>query len=159
MILVKAGDPVFLSLQLESRLTDKYVRAELRDHLGVEITGSPVSLTHSSDGLYVNSSVNMPSIPFLTAVFKVYNDDQYSEVSDDDFYSQMEFGRDTSEQAQIIDAVKAEMDDSDSFEAYIYDEEYVAQVDDDQFEADIYFPEDYEATIEDEDSFQGEIPW
>ena len=73
-MLVKVGDPIQLNLQLEDGASNKHPRAILRDQLGTLLSGSPVNLTHTGDGLYQNDSVFMPDTQEVTATYKVYDD-------------------------------------------------------------------------------------
>lgn len=72
---MKAGDPIVLSLQLETGATDRFVRAFIYDVAGVPFAGSPRDLAHVAAGLYSDSGLIFPSDKFeLRAVFKVYLD-------------------------------------------------------------------------------------
>lgn len=73
-MLVKAGDPIQLNLQLEDGATNKFPQAILRNQSGTLLPVSPVSLTHTGDGLYQNDSIIMPNTQEVTATYKVYDD-------------------------------------------------------------------------------------
>lgn len=68
------GSPIRCRLQLSDGSTDKFPQAILRDATGAALSGSPVSLTHTGNGLYSDSSINMPSTPQVDATYIVYTD-------------------------------------------------------------------------------------
>lgn len=70
----KPGDPIRLNLQLFDGDENKFIKAYLRDNLGAQLAGSPVTLTHTDNGLYEDDSILMPNNPEVTAVYEVYND-------------------------------------------------------------------------------------
>lgn len=77
----KLGDPIRLNLQLYDGATNKYVRAYLTDQAGNALAGSPVNLTHISNGLYKDSSINMPNALEVVAQYKVFDNAGYSVAS------------------------------------------------------------------------------
>lgn len=70
---IKQGDLIPLRAQLAAADTGKFVRARLRNPAGVEISGSPVALTHVSAGLYINNAIAMPA-HYVSAQIQVYTD-------------------------------------------------------------------------------------
>lgn len=70
----KAGESIPLSLQLFDGNTSKFVSAIVIDSTGTPLAGSPVLLTHKSDGRYEDGSLLMPTVAFVTVTYKVYND-------------------------------------------------------------------------------------
>lgn len=81
------GDTIHLNLQLSNGNTGKYVRATVRNASGVEISGSPVALTHIGGGLYSNDSLTMPNTDEVTAQYVVYDDAGFTTVNTN--YSQV----------------------------------------------------------------------
>jgi hypothetical protein len=81
--IVKVGDPLQLSVDLEDGETDLYPQAELLDADEAAISGSPVDLVHTSDGRYVNQSVAMPSTQEVIARYKIYVDAAHTTLSED----------------------------------------------------------------------------
>lgn len=77
---MKFGSPIPLAFQLFDANTAKYVRVVLRDANDIAI-GSPINLTQIGLGLYVDESVNMPSTPWVTAQYVVYDDSGYTIIS------------------------------------------------------------------------------
>lgn len=91
---MQVGDILPLRCQLGDYSTDKYVRAYLRDLAGNEISGSPVNLTHVALGLYQDVSLIYPDVPSLHCQFIVFDDVDYTVVSDTEGASDKEFTRD-----------------------------------------------------------------
>ena len=75
---VSKATAVPLNLQLGPGDEGKYVRAFLRDTNGGNISGSPVDLVERGLGLYTSTAFVMPDLPFLLAVYKVYDDAGYT---------------------------------------------------------------------------------
>lgn len=71
---LQVGDPIFLELGLSDKETNRYVRARLYDENNVEIVGSPFTLSHVNNGLYVNQTLTMPNTPILRAYYEVFTD-------------------------------------------------------------------------------------
>jgi len=72
---LEAGDNIPLRMLLEDRATDKFIRARVRDDVGAEISGSPFSVAHLSDGFYADStSATMPDKPHITVEYDVFDD-------------------------------------------------------------------------------------
>lgn len=70
----RLGDPIPVYLQLHTGDTVKFVRAHLRDASGTPLGGSPASLPHVANGMYVNLSFSMPNTPFVTITYEVFDD-------------------------------------------------------------------------------------
>lgn len=77
-MIVKAGNPINLNLQIDDGSTDKYVRAYLKDSNGDDLPESPVDLQHVGNGLYSDDSVTMPGYDEVTATYKVFSDSGYT---------------------------------------------------------------------------------
>ena len=54
---VKLGEPLLIEAQLQDNITDKFIRAIVKDSDGAEVTGSPLTLTHVSNGFYQDNSL------------------------------------------------------------------------------------------------------
>jgi len=78
---VREDDKIPLSIQLFDGATNKYVKVILRDPDGVEITGSPVALSHIGEGHYTNDTIVMPLLDYITATYKVFNDSGFTDPS------------------------------------------------------------------------------
>jgi hypothetical protein len=78
---VKVGDPIRLNLQLFDGDAGKFVQAYVRDSSGAQLAGSPVTLTHTDQGLYEDDSLVMPDNAEISAVYKVFNDAGFSSPS------------------------------------------------------------------------------
>jgi len=72
--MIRVGDQIPIWLQLFDGVTTKFPRAVVRNAAGTAISGSPFDLTHVADGLYSNSSAVMPSTPFVTVQYLVFNE-------------------------------------------------------------------------------------
>lgn len=79
--MLKVGDVIPLSLQLDDGTTDKFVRAVVRDASGSPITGSPFSCAHVAGGQYESLTALMPNTAFVTVQFKVYTDSGFTTLS------------------------------------------------------------------------------
>ena len=76
------GEKIPLTAELTFNETDKYIRAYLLDHNGNEIQEvSPVDLTHKAYGFYDNETIPMPNIPTVKAIYFVYDDPEYLQLS------------------------------------------------------------------------------
>lgn len=69
---IKVGNPVPLSFQLHDGDTTKFVRAIVRNAAGALL--GTVTLVHLSNGLYIDTSVVMPTGAFATATYDVFDD-------------------------------------------------------------------------------------
>ena len=79
---IALGEKIPLTAELTFNETDKYVRAHLLDNNGNEIQEiSPVDLTHKAYGFYDNETIPMPNIPTLKAIYLIYDDPEYSQLS------------------------------------------------------------------------------
>lgn len=76
------GSTIPIAIQLIDNATDKYIRAHVRDNDDNEISGSPVNLTHISNGLYTNYDLIFPEVPFVTVQYIVYDDSGYTIISE-----------------------------------------------------------------------------
>ena len=75
MGLISVGASLPLELQLHDGATGKFPVARVYDQAGVEVTGSPFSLTHLAGGLYRNTSFTvLLANTKLVANFIVYNE-------------------------------------------------------------------------------------
>ena len=70
----KVGEKVYLKLQLDQDETDLFPQAIIVDESGAPIVGSPVSLSHSANGLYLDDSLSMPAKDEVIATYRVYDD-------------------------------------------------------------------------------------
>lgn len=75
---IPVGEPLPLAMQLQGGDTDKFVRARVYNPSGNEIAGSPFALTHRTNGLYTNSSVNMPNLDHVFAQLITYDDSGFT---------------------------------------------------------------------------------
>lgn len=73
------GEKIRLNLQLWDGATNKYIRAFLYDADGVQIAS--INMTHVGRGLYEDSSLFMPDTAEVRAVYKVYSNSSYTQVS------------------------------------------------------------------------------
>lgn len=78
---LKPNDIIPLVLQLFDNATNKFVRAVVRDNSGVQISGSPFTLAHQANGLYINGSALMPNKPFISVQYLVYDDAGFTTLS------------------------------------------------------------------------------
>lgn len=90
---VEANEPILLNLQLWDGNPNKFVKAFLTNPSGAAY-GSPVNLISVGNGLYLNNSLNMPTLQALFVTYIVYTDAGYS--IEDSAYT---FGRDSFELA------------------------------------------------------------
>jgi len=72
--MIRVGDQIPIWLQLFDGVTTKFPRAVVRNAAGTAISGSPFDLTHVADGLYSNSAAVMPSTPFVSIQYLVFNE-------------------------------------------------------------------------------------
>ena len=72
-IALKVGEKIPLFLLTENRVTNRVVRARVRDALGAEISGSPFTVPHLADGEYFNDSELMPNTPHLIVTYDVFD--------------------------------------------------------------------------------------
>ena len=158
------------ALNLKMFLTDgdatKFLRTFLNDEDGAPITPASVDLTNVGNGLYVDSALAMPNLPFVRARHVVYDDSGYSVVDcthparTDDYRRQdllptqlpdtddlsANFGETPELEAQFeIDEMKAqiESDDitatiqSDDIESKVEDPEVIADLESDEITANL----------------------
>lgn len=78
---LKPGEKIPLTYCNSDGSTAFYFQAIVKDHLGNHISGSPVNLSHREKGLYVDFSLVMPNVPFITAHYIVYDDSGYNTES------------------------------------------------------------------------------
>jgi hypothetical protein len=79
--IVSTGTNLPLSIQLSDYSVTKYVKAYLTDYLNTMLSGSPVILNNAGNGLYTNTSVPVPTTPFIIAQYLVYDDAAYTKLS------------------------------------------------------------------------------
>ena len=160
MIIVKAGEPIYLNLQMGSGETGKYPQAILKEADGTELPQSPVDLDDVGDGLYTSSEVSMPSYPIVIASYKVYVDAGHSELSDD--YDAINvYVLDTQNVPSFEDELVGVLIDEQAITGYIEDEDtFFGMCQDDDAVEGLYIPDDtiigtfndislYEGRIED----------
>lgn len=70
---VKINDPLVIAAHLEGGITGKFVRATIKDILGAEIAGSPVTLADLGDGLYIDTSLTKTRGEFVVLI-EVFDD-------------------------------------------------------------------------------------
>lgn len=78
-MLVKAGQAIKLNLQLSDEDASAFPQAELIDETGSPIAGSPVNLSHVSNGLYTDDSISMPAVEVVYAQYKTFIDSGYTQ--------------------------------------------------------------------------------
>lgn len=78
---LKPGDKIPLVLQLFDNAVNKFVRAVVRDASDTQIAGSPFALAHEANGLYTNSTAEMPNTPFISVQYLVYDDAGFTTLS------------------------------------------------------------------------------
>lgn len=69
----RAGQDIPLTLQIDDRNASKYVRARVFNPSQSEISGSPASMAHISQGLY-GATLIMPTVEYVRVVYEVYDD-------------------------------------------------------------------------------------
>jgi hypothetical protein len=74
------GEKIRLNLQLWDGATNRFVRAYLYDADGTQIAS--VNLAHLARGLYEDDSIQMPSTAQVRAVYRVYTNPSYTQVSE-----------------------------------------------------------------------------
>lgn len=77
----KNGEDIPLTVQLEDQETGKYVRAKVLNPSDLDISGSPVNMTHQSEGLYT-ATLTMPNVEYVRIQYQVFDDAGYSTPSD-----------------------------------------------------------------------------
>lgn len=82
---LKAGEKIPLFLLLENRATDRVVRATVRNEFGVEISGSPKSVAHLSDGEYFDNALAMPNTGHIMVIYDVFDGPGFTNLSNDLF--------------------------------------------------------------------------
>ena len=77
MIKVKEWDNIPLNLQLWNGVTDKVIKATLRDLSNpTTIIIDNIILTHHNEWLYLNNNVTMTdTYKYITAIIKIYQSD------------------------------------------------------------------------------------
>jgi len=70
---IGVGAKIPLAVQLFDGDEGKFVKATMRDDTDAEITGSPKTLTHVGEGLYTNNTVDMPNVPYVNAIYEIFN--------------------------------------------------------------------------------------
>lgn len=78
---LKPGDKIPLVLQLFDNAVNKFVRAVVRDSSDTQIAGSPFALAHEANGLYTNSTAEMPNSAFVSVQYLVYDDAGFTTLS------------------------------------------------------------------------------
>lgn len=82
MSYLQQGQKIQLNLVLEKGEPNLFPIAILKDKDQVPLAGSPVTLTHDSDGHYINDSITMPNTQEVHATFIVYQDAAHTILSD-----------------------------------------------------------------------------
>lgn len=70
---IKVSDPLIIAAHLEDNIAGKFVRATVKDSSGVEIVGSPVSLTDLGAGVYLDQTLIKKRGTFM-AIIEVFDD-------------------------------------------------------------------------------------
>lgn len=81
--MAKLGETIPLSVQLHDGAIDKYCRAIVRDSDGTALAGSPVTLTHISNGKYEDNTLVMPNKRYVSVTYEVYEDALFTTLSDE----------------------------------------------------------------------------
>lgn len=91
---IPAGGPVPLALQLPVDDDTVFVRATVLNSSNSAVTGSPFSLSYMGQGKYASSALLMPNVPWIKAIYEVFNNSGFTVPSgiygnaDDIFYLQ-----------------------------------------------------------------------
>jgi len=165
-IALKVGEKIPLFLLTENRVTDRVVRARIRNALGAEITGSPFTVPHLADGEYFDDSVLMPNTPSIIISYDVFDGPGFTNPSQDLLPEDERF--DLDELGSAIDDLKnaargqdleAIISTDDNLEAVINegDENLEAILSDNELEAVIIESSDELEAIIESDNLEGEI--
>ena len=73
-IALKKDEKIPLSVRLDTRQTDLFVRARIRNQLNAEVPGSPLDVPHIADGFHGDKSLGMPDFPNITVEYDVFTD-------------------------------------------------------------------------------------
>ena len=96
-VLLKVGQKIPLKVDLESKRTDLFVRAIIRDDTGSPIVGSPAAVPHLSEGTYFDDSVSMPDVPNILITYDIFDDAGFTLLNDENLVAEDRFHRDTIE--------------------------------------------------------------
>lgn len=92
---LKVGDKVPLFLTLESRQTNRFVRATLRNEMDVELSGSPVAMPHLSNGDYsAPMAIMMPDTDSILVKYDTFEDALFTILSDENKPTNERFDKD-----------------------------------------------------------------
>lgn len=72
-------------LQLGNGATNKFPLVRAYDQTNTQIAGSPVALTHLSNGLYTANTLLMPACTFVELQYSVYNDSGHTSLDSVDY--------------------------------------------------------------------------
>ena len=160
------GDLLPIIIRLTSEDTSKIVRSTVRDQDGIEIPGSPFTLTHVGLGLYQINTVGMPDTAFVTVSHDIFNGPGFTNRDSKYFGDDAQyFIKDSFEDAvdDLKQAVRgvdlvAEIDDGGGLVAEIFEGETLdAIIEEDELIATIDDSDDLEATLETDETLEGEI--
>jgi len=153
---LKAGDKIPLFLLTENRVTDRVVRARVRNEFAVEISGSPVTVAHLDDGEYFDDSLLMPNTSHIMVTYDVFDGPGFTNVSQDLLPDDERF--DLDDLGTAIDELKnasrqadleAEITDNDALSATVTDA--------DELDAGVTDLDGLKATVGDVDELKGEV--
>ena len=165
-ISIKVGDPIPLRLLTENRVTDRFVRAIIRDSVGAEITGSPANVPHLANGFYSSDAINMPSTDHITVEYDVFDDAGFTTPSDDLFPDSERFDLDelgTAIDELLAAATKGDMvatvSDEDNLKAQVSDQDALSASvsDDDEIKAVVSDLDAIGAQVSDNESIGGSV--
>jgi len=156
-VLVKVGEKIPLNCQLADRVSDKFVKAYLFDKLGAPLTPASVNLSHVANGLFLDTTVDMPDIASVIAQYVVFEDAGYLVPHDEhDAVTDM-FERDEIDAAidQLLIAARKTDMEMKLYEAL----SFTAEVDDsdDSPTASVESASTLTATVQDGQNVSGEV--
>jgi len=160
------GQVLPVSIRLRAEDSGRIVRSTVRDKDGIEISGSPFTLSHVSEGLFSTLLATMPDSDFVTVAHDIFKGPGFSNRDPVYFGNDSQcFTKDSFEDA--VDAIKdairgfdlvAEIDDGGILVATIFDDtRLTATVDDNLLTATIDVPDKLEAVVDSGDTLEGDI--
>ncbi len=163
---LKAGEKIPLFLLTENRVTDRVVRARIRNELGAEISGSPKSVPHLSDGEYFDDTVLMPDTKSIIVAYDVFDGPGFTNLSQDLLPIDERF--DLDELATAIDQLKtasrqadltAKVNDTNTLKATITDDDEITAAvrDDDELKATVKDQDELKAKVDNDNELTGSV--
>jgi len=162
---LKVGEKIPLAILLETRVTDKFVRAIVRGATGAEIVGSPFGVPHVSNGWHYDDTVLMPDTAYLTVEYDVFADALFTTSTDllpdherfdrDDLASAIDTLLASSQQGTI----KAIVLDADDISSKVSDDDSIGATlqDDNALKAKVSDDEQISGKVGEDDSLTGQV--